>query len=107
MTGIDAGQFADPRWRLSNHYTIRDKAGRSVPFRPNGAQLAPFDNLHSANIILKARQLGFTTLRCLIYPMPASSRRTPGPASSLTSSTTPRSFSATRSNIPMTSSTTA
>ena len=67
MTGIDAGQFADPRWRLSNLYTITDKAGRSVPFRPNSAQLALLDDLHSANIILKARQLGFTTLCCLIY----------------------------------------
>ena len=38
-----------------------------MPFRPNGAQLAFLDELHSANIILKARQLGFTTLCCLIY----------------------------------------
>jgi hypothetical protein len=67
MTEIDAGQFADPRWRLSNLYTITDKADRRVPFRPNSAQLALLDDLHSANIILKARQLGFTTLCCLIY----------------------------------------
>ena len=32
-------QFLDPRWRLSNLYTITDKAGRQVPFRPNEAQL--------------------------------------------------------------------
>jgi hypothetical protein len=60
-------QFLDPRWRLSNLYTITDKAGQRVPFRPNTAQLALLDDLHSANIILKARQLGFTTLCCLIY----------------------------------------
>jgi hypothetical protein len=64
---IDESQFLDPRWRLSNLYTITDKAGRQVPFRPNSAQLAFLDDLHSANIILKARQLGFTTLCCLIY----------------------------------------
>ncbi len=60
-------QFLDPRWRLSNLYTITDKAGRQIPFRPNAAQLALLDALYSANIILKARQLGFTTLCCLIY----------------------------------------
>jgi hypothetical protein len=64
---IDESQFLDPRWRLSNLYTITDKAGRQVPFRPNTAQLAFLDELHSANLILKARQLGFTTLCCLIY----------------------------------------
>jgi hypothetical protein len=67
MATIDTDQFLDPRWRLSNLYTITDKAGRQVPFRPNEAQLAFLDELHSANIILKARQLGFTTLCCLIY----------------------------------------
>src|SRR5687767_6869830 len=63
----ETSQFLDPRWRLSNLYTIIDKAGRQVPFRPNDAQLAFLEQLHSANIILKARQLGFTTLCCLIY----------------------------------------
>jgi hypothetical protein len=67
MIRIDKAQFLDPRWRLSNLYTITDKAGRRVPFRPNTAQAALLEELHSANIILKARQLGFTTLCCLIY----------------------------------------
>ena len=67
MTAIDLSQFHDPRWRLSNLYTITDKSGQRVPFRPNTAQLALLDDLHTANIILKARQLGFTTLCCLIY----------------------------------------
>jgi hypothetical protein len=67
MVTIDPDQFLDPRWRLSNLYTITDKGGREVPFRPNDAQIAFLDELHSANIILKARQLGFTTLCCLIY----------------------------------------
>jgi hypothetical protein len=67
MIRIDQAQFLDPRWRLSNLYTITDKTGTRVPFRPNSAQMALLDDLHSANIILKARQLGFTTLCCLIY----------------------------------------
>ncbi len=67
MIEVAESQFLDPRWRLSNLYTITDKTGRQVPFRPNEAQLALLDDLHSANIILKARQLGFTTLCCLIY----------------------------------------
>lgn len=67
MIRIDPAQFLDPRWRLSNLYTITDKTGTRVPFQPNTAQLALLDELHSANIILKARQLGFTTLCCLIY----------------------------------------
>jgi hypothetical protein len=38
-----------------------------VKFEPNTAQLQFLDDLHALNIILKARQLGFTTLCCLIY----------------------------------------
>ncbi len=60
-------QFLDPRWRLSNLYTIIDKDGAIVPFRPNSSQLEFLDNIHTRNIILKARQLGFTTFCSLIY----------------------------------------
>jgi hypothetical protein len=38
-----------------------------VPFEPNPAQLRLLGDLHTLNLILKARQLGFTTLCCLIY----------------------------------------
>ena len=62
-----ADQFLDPRWRLSNLYKIVDKRGRAIPFRPNDAQLEFLGDTHDNNIILKARQLGFTTLCCLIY----------------------------------------
>lgn len=54
-------QWADPRWRLSNFYTIKDKSGTAVPFRMNWAQEELFNNLWYLNICLKARQLGFTT----------------------------------------------
>lgn len=66
-TTIDPRQFEDPRWRLSNLYKITNEEGQTVPFQPNGAQLRLLDDLHNRNIILKARQLGFTTLCCLIY----------------------------------------
>jgi hypothetical protein len=64
---INPDQFLDPRWRLCNLYHIVDKKGQRVPFRPNDAQLRFISELHNQNIILKARQLGFTTLCCLIY----------------------------------------
>ena len=64
---FSAEQMLDPRARLSNLYTIIDEKGQQVPFRPNTSQLELLDNLHDLNIILKARQLGFTTLCCLIY----------------------------------------
>lgn len=60
-------QMHDARWRLHNLYSVIDKKGKHVPFRPNWAQTELIDNLHNRNIILKARQLGFTTLCCLVY----------------------------------------
>jgi hypothetical protein len=60
-------QFADPMWRLSNLYYIIDKAGNEVQFVPNTAQAEFLQNFHTRNLILKARQLGFTTLCCLLY----------------------------------------
>ncbi len=66
-TKINQDQFLDPRWRLSNLYKITDKSGKAIPFQPNTSQLEFLGDIHSQNIILKARQLGFTTLCCLIY----------------------------------------
>ena len=54
-------QWADPRWRLNNLYIIKDKSGSAVPFRTNWAQEKFFSDLWYLNLILKARQLGFTT----------------------------------------------
>lgn len=64
---VNPDQFLDPRWRLSNLYWITDKDGKRVHFQPNDAQIKLLDDLHTLNIILKARQLGFTTLCCLVY----------------------------------------
>lgn len=54
-------QFADRRWRLNNLYWIEDKLGRVVKFTLNEAQEQLLDELHYLNIILKARQMGFST----------------------------------------------
>lgn len=59
-------QWSDPRWRLNNLYWITDKTGERVRFEMNWAQEQLYNELHFANLILKARQLGFTTLIQLI-----------------------------------------
>jgi len=59
-------QWSDPLWRLSNLYWITDKNGTRVKFTPNASQVEYLNTASSDNPILKARQLGFTTLMCLI-----------------------------------------
>ncbi|MBT3932495.1 MAG: terminase, partial [Rhodospirillaceae bacterium] len=54
-------RLSDRRWRLNNLYWIKDAHGRRVKFRMNWAQTALFDDLHTLNLVLKARQLGMTT----------------------------------------------
>ena len=54
-------QWAEPLWRLNNLYVITDKDGRRVDFSMNTAQEALFREMHNQNVILKARQRGFTT----------------------------------------------
>jgi hypothetical protein len=53
--------FSNREWRLSNLYSIKDTGGNAIPFRPNEAQLDLLREIHFLNVILKARQLGFTT----------------------------------------------
>src|ERR1700760_3419020 len=53
--------FSDQGWRLDNLYWITDKSGTRVPFRLNWAQAGLLEDQHYLNIVLKARQLGFTT----------------------------------------------
>lgn len=54
--------LGDWRWRLANLYYIVDEYGKKVRFEPNTEQLDLLGNLHTNNLVLKARQLGFTTL---------------------------------------------
>ena len=53
--------LSDQLWRLSNLYWITDKAGRTVRFKPNWAQLELYKTKHLRNNILKVRQLGIST----------------------------------------------
>jgi hypothetical protein len=48
-------------WRLNNLYQITDRNGRRVTFTMNSAQQALYHQMHRQNVILKARQRGFTT----------------------------------------------
>lgn len=75
--------LADPLWRVFSGclYKIkikgddfRDEYGVlqvpdtfELPFKPNDAQKRFMDRLWYRNIILKARQLGFTTLICILW----------------------------------------
>ena len=53
-------------YRLNNLYYITNKEGEKQKFNFNPEQRVYFDGVHNRNIILKARQLGFTTEQCII-----------------------------------------
>lgn len=54
------------KWfRLSSLYKIKDKDGRVRRFRPNRAQRRRYIAGHVRDVILKARQLGFTTFEMI------------------------------------------
>lgn len=54
--------LADRLWRLNNLYRIQPKEGPEIQFRVNPAQERLLEELHYKMCILKARQLGFSTL---------------------------------------------
>ena len=56
-----------PSWRLKNLYNIRTKDGRISLFEPNPAQFDYLKQETPRDIILKARQLGFSTVKLLTY----------------------------------------
>lgn len=68
-----AKNMADPMWRISHLYKIMikseddDDEGLVITFKPNSAQLRFIKRLWHRNIILKARQLGFTTLIAIMW----------------------------------------
>jgi hypothetical protein len=63
----DPDLIKDKRWRMNNLYWITTKNGKKEVFKMNRAQLHFFDNYlvcpvpYHRHVILKARQLGFTT----------------------------------------------
>lgn len=67
LTKSELAQLLPQReWRLNNLYTIEDKNGNVVLFELNGPQSKLLNDLHTLNIILKARQLGFSTFILLL-----------------------------------------
>lgn len=68
MAGPDFLTLAAQRWpnkraRLSDgFYRIKDKSGRTIPFVMNEDQAEFLDNRHGMDVVLKARQKGFTTV---------------------------------------------
>lgn len=54
-------RLASPIWRMNNLYWIMDKEGDRVKFKLNHAQKKFYNEMWYLNIILKARQLGFST----------------------------------------------
>ena len=72
-TGIKSGQFRtikkrllDREWRLDNLYHVQDPAGAKVLFVRNASQRAFWSDVHYLNVILKARQLGFSTFIAIL-----------------------------------------
>ncbi len=65
--------LADPMWRICSGQLYKimiktdDGEGSVVPFVPNRAQRRLLSRLWHRNIILKARQLGFTTLVAILW----------------------------------------
>ena len=59
-------KLKDRFWRLNNLYFITDKNGKRVKFKMTPEQLDYFDREHNRNLILKARQIGFTTEKCIM-----------------------------------------
>lgn len=63
---VTPSQLADPIWRLSNLYKVKNKAGKVVTFRPSREQKVIIDAIYKHKLrkilILKARQLGVSTV---------------------------------------------
>jgi hypothetical protein len=60
-------RLKDRLWRINNLYYIIDKQGNKVKFKLNWAQLLLYDSMWFFNVLLKARQLGMTTVICILF----------------------------------------
>lgn len=69
LDALTYDQLADAmtyKWfRLNVLYHIKDKSGQKILFEPNIEQETFYLNQHCRDIILKARQLGFTTFKMI------------------------------------------
>lgn len=57
----------NPFWRINNLYYIVDKEGRKIKFNLNWAQVELYQNMWYCNVILKARQIGISTMICMLF----------------------------------------
>lgn len=58
-------RLKDKNWRIDNLYKIRNKEGKLIKFVRNRAQRHYGENVWFRNLLLKARQLGFTTYEAI------------------------------------------
>jgi hypothetical protein len=65
MTIQDKKRLKNKYWRINHLYKIRNKAGRLIQFKLNEAQNDYYHKAHTRNLVLKSRQLGFTTLEAI------------------------------------------
>lgn len=66
LDAILGADWRDPWWRLNNLYWIVNKAGKPERFVPNDEQREFYENNWYRNLILKVRQLGFSTFEILL-----------------------------------------
>lgn len=57
----------DQLYRLQTCYSIINKEAEVVPFKLNEQQKILFEQKHTRNLILKARQIGSTTFWCMYF----------------------------------------
>lgn len=71
-----AEKLSDPMWRICSGALYKiiikgdgddDEEGLVMPFKPNRAQRRFIKRMWHRNVIVKARQLGFTTLICILW----------------------------------------
>ena len=58
-------RLLDKKWRMSHLYKLISKDIEKITFRYNPAQADFNQNKHTRNIILKSRQLGFSSFECI------------------------------------------
>jgi len=54
-------------WRMEHLYYVKDEQGTKVKFKMRDAQYLVFSSSHPREIILKSRQHGITTLKCIDF----------------------------------------
>lgn len=67
-TSLDIWQegIANQWFRLNTLYDIKDRDGQQIQLKPNPEQRDYYVNSHNRDLILKARQLGFTTFKQIL-----------------------------------------